>query len=103
MSERTYLPPVKLEIHTSWFNLLLSLLHDHAKNNPYEEYREMAKRLIEHFVTYGNAFTDSDNASCVDLRMYPNEAGDTIWLLLLTLCRHYETNRDYSAWLKTTE
>ena len=39
------LPPVKLETHTTWFNLLLTLLREHAQNNPYEEYRQMAQRL----------------------------------------------------------
>ena len=40
------LPPVKLETHTTWFNLLLTLLREHAQNNPYEEYRQMAQRLF---------------------------------------------------------
>ena len=40
------LPPVKLETHTTWFNLLLTLLHEHAESNPYEEYRRMAQRLF---------------------------------------------------------
>ena len=42
-------------------------------------------------------------ASCVDLRMYPSEAGDTIWLLLLALCGQYDPDRDYSAELKNVE
>ena len=25
------LPPVKLETHATWFNLLLTLLHEHAE------------------------------------------------------------------------
>ena len=40
------LPPVKLETHATWFNLLLTLLHEHAESNPYEEYRRMAQRLF---------------------------------------------------------
>ena len=40
------LPPVKLETHTTWFNLLLTVLHEHAESNPYEEYRQMAQKLI---------------------------------------------------------
>ena len=94
------LPPVKLEIHATWFNLVLALLHEHAESNPYEEYRQMAKRLAAKFMAYGAPFIDKDGASCVDLRMYPVEAGNTIWLLLLTLCSHCEPDRDYSAELK---
>lgn len=94
------LPPVKLKTHTTWFDLLLTILHEHSENDPYEEYREMAKRLMDKFMAHGHPFTDGYGASCVDLRMYPGEAGDTIWLLLLTLCKHYGSDRDYSAELK---
>ena len=73
------LPPVKLETHTTWFNLLLTVLHEHAESNPYEEYRQMAQKLIVKCMAYGTPFTDGYGASCVDLRMYPSEAGDTIW------------------------
>ncbi len=97
------LPPVKLETHATWFNLLLTLLHEHAESNPYEEYREMAQKLIGQFMRYGRPFTDNGLAPCVDLRLYPSEAGETIWLLLLTLCRQYDPDRDYSAELKTAE
>ena len=97
------LPPVKLETHTTWFNLLLTVLHEHSENDPYEKYREMAQRLFSKCMAYGTPFTDGDGASCVDLRLYPSEAADTIWLLLLTLCRQYDPDRDYSAELKNTE
>ena len=47
------LPPVKLETHTTWFNLLLTVLHEHAESNPYEEYRQMAQKLIVKCMAYG--------------------------------------------------
>lgn len=97
------LPPVKLETHTTWFNLLLTVLHEHAESNPYEEYRQMAQKLTAKCMAYGTPFTDGYGASCVDLRMYPSEAGDTIWLLLLALCGQYDPDRDYSAELKNVE
>ena len=77
------LPPVKLDTHEDWFNLLMTVLHQQAEQNPYEEYREMAQKLIDQFMRYGRPFVDSDHAPCVALRMYPKEAGNTIWLLLL--------------------
>ena len=81
------LPPVKLDTHEDWFNLLMTVLHQQAEQNPYEEYREMAQKLIDQFMRYGRPFVDSDHAPCVALRMYPKEAGNTIWLLLLSQCR----------------
>ena len=41
------LPPVKLDTHEDWFNLLMTVLHQQAEQNPYEEYREMAQKLID--------------------------------------------------------
>ena len=70
------LPPVKLDTHEDWFNLLMTVLHQQAEQNPYEEYREMAHKLIDQFMRYGRPFVDSDHAPCVALRMYPKEAGN---------------------------
>ena len=44
------LPPVKLDTHEDWFNLLMTVLHQQAEQNPYEEYREMAQKLIDQFM-----------------------------------------------------
>lgn len=78
-------------------NLNVQLLHEHAESDPYEEYREMAQRLIQHFMAHGRSFTDGYQKECVNLRMYPNEAADTIWLLLLSLSGHYSADKNYHA------
>ena len=64
---------------------------------------EMAQKLIDQFMRYGRPFVDSDHAPCVALRMYPKEAGNTIWLLLLSLCNQYDPDKDYSAELKAAK
>ena len=87
----------------NWFNLLMTVLHQQAEQNPYEEYREMAQKLIDQFMRYRRPFVDSDHAPCVALRMYPKEAGNTIWLLLLSLCNQYDPDKDYSAELKAAK
>ena len=83
------LPPVKLDTHEDWFNLLMTVLHQQAEQNPYEEYREMAQKLIDQFMRYGRPFVDSDHAPCVALRMY--------------LCNQYDPDKDYSAELKAAK
>ena len=60
------LPPVKLDTHEDWFNLLMTVLHQQAEQNPYEEYREMAQKLIDQFMRYGRPFVDSDHAPCAE-------------------------------------
>ncbi len=97
------LPPVILDTHEDWFNLLMTVLHQQAEQNPFEEYREMAQKLIGQFMRYGRPFVDSYHAPCVALRMYPKEAGNTIWLLLLSLCNQYDPDKDYSAELKAAK
>ena len=47
------LPPVKLDTHEDWFNLLMTVLHQQAEQNPYEEYREMAQKLIDSLCAMG--------------------------------------------------
>ena len=47
------LPPVKLDTHEDWFNLLMTVLHQQAEQNPYEEYREMAQKLIASLCAMG--------------------------------------------------
>ena len=47
------LPPVKLDTHEDWFNLLMTVLHQQAEQNPYEEYREMAQKLIDSLCVMG--------------------------------------------------
>ena len=84
------LPPVMLDTHEDWFNLLMTVLHQQAEQNPYEEYREMAQKLIDQFMRYGRPFVDSDHAPCVALRMYP-------------LCNQYDPDKDYSAELKAAK
>ena len=51
-------PPIahKLDTHEDWFNLLMTVLHQQAEQNPYEEYREMAQKLIDQFMRYGMPF-----------------------------------------------
>lgn len=39
----------------------------------------------------------------MDAAMYPKEAGNTIWLLLLSLCNQYDPDKDYSAELKAAK
>ena len=56
------LPPVILDTHEDWFNLLMTVLHQQAEQNPFEEYREMAQKLIGQFMRYGRPFVDSYHA-----------------------------------------
>ena len=92
-------PPVKLIVDTTVFDLLITVLHEQAKDNPYIEFQKMAEDLIAKFMTYGRIETRQDS-SVAHLRLYPREAEKTIWLLLVALCNYVEVEEDYSQELK---
>ena len=93
------LPPVHLEMHCSWFDLLLTVLHEREKSDPVPSHRRMAQQLADKLMTYTRSFTDIQGVSCVDLRVYPSEAATLIWLLLLELGLGLDClpDREYSA------
>ena len=92
-------PPIKFIIDMMGFDLLITILNEQAKDNPYEAFRKMAEALIAKFMTYGKIEIRQDS-TVVDLRMYPREAENTIWLLLAALCRYVEAEEEYSQELK---
>lgn len=53
-----YLPPVKLETHTSWFDILLTVLHEHAESDPY--FARVGADLVSHFAALGSKCVELD-------------------------------------------
>ena len=98
------LPPVILDTHEDWFNLLMTVLHQQAEQNPFEEYREMAQKLIGQFMRYGRPFVDSDHAPCVALRYVPEGGRKYQSGCCCSPCAiQYDPDKDYSAELKAAK
>ena len=53
--------------------------------------------------TFLEFFSVTDNAGFNHFSQYPKEAGNTIWLLLLSLCNYCDPDKDYSAELKAAK
>ena len=63
----------------------------------------MAKKVVGEGMGDVRPVVDREHAHCGALRMDPREAGNTIWLLLLSLCNQYDPDKDYSAELKAAK
>ena len=98
------LPPVKLDTHEDWFNLLMTVLHQQAEQNPYEEYRgdgSKADRPV-YALWEGPLLTVTMRPAwrfgCT--RRRPEIPSGC---LLLSLCNQYDPDKDYSAELKAAK
>ncbi len=92
-------PSIKLTMHPSMFNLLMTVLEENANNVPQEREREQAKDLIEKRMRFSRVYSDEDG-EYVSVLMYDNEAAATVWQLLVACTNHYEVTKDYTEKLK---
>lgn len=92
---RTSLPPVRLQIHPSMFDLMMSVLENNADNAPDGEIRRNARNFLDKRMKY-TRFYPNDSDGYASVRMYESEAAETIWQLLLACADHYEPTREYS-------
>lgn len=96
MSWQSKSPSIKLSIDKSLFNKLMSVLDFNISLNVEEEnFSSIASKLKEKLMTYSvPRINDKDNAEFVDVRFFPNEAGNMIWQLL-TRASSYIEKEDY--------
>lgn len=92
---RTSLPPVKLKIHPSMFDLLMAVLEDNAQYATQEADRNHAKDLMEKRMKYTRIYTNETGAYA-SLRMYETEASEMIWQLLIAAVGSVEASKEYS-------
>ena len=90
---RTTLPPVHLDLHSSWFDLLIGILDINADKYCEED----AEALKTEIMRYARSFVDSENELCADVRLYPRGAERLIWQLLKNLCFQYDPEHSYCA------
>ena len=90
---------IKLTMHPSMFNLLMTVLEKNAEAVPQERERERAKELIEKRMRFSRVYSD-ENSDYVSVIMYDSEAAETVWQLLVASTNHYEVTKDYTEKLK---
>lgn len=101
MSWQSKSPSIRLSIDKSLFNKLMSVLDFNISLNVEEEnFSSTAGKLKEKLMTYSvPRINEEDNTEFVDVRFFPNEAGNMIWQLLARTSSYIE-NEDYYNVLK---
>lgn len=102
MMYETRKPNIKLSVHESWFNVLITALTENAKVKAFPHIAEDANALIDKLMKYSRPFIDNDNLDCVDIRFFPDEASKMIWQLLIGCSNSREASEDFYARLKET-
>lgn len=83
MPYSTRKPSVQLTIDTDFFNKLVSILNfNNATNIEDENFSAVADKLKNKLLRYSVPRVNDEGKEFVDVRFFPNEAGDMIWQLL---------------------
>ena len=83
MPYSTRKPSVQLTIDTDFFNKLVSILNfNNATNIEDENFSAVAEKLKNKLLRYSVPRVNDEGKEFVDVRFFPNEAGDMIWQLL---------------------
>lgn len=83
MPYSTRKPSVQLTIDTDFFNKLVSILNfNNATNIDDENFSAVAEKLKNKLLKYSVPRVNDEGKEFVDVRFFPNEAGDMIWQLL---------------------
>ncbi len=84
MPHQTRMPSVKVTLDKELFNQLIGILDYNIKLNvESENFSIIAGKLKDKLLKYCVPRTNEDDIEFVDVRFFPNEAGDMIWQLLL--------------------
>lgn len=92
---RTSLPPVRLKIHPSAFDLLMAVLENNATNAVEKNDRDHAIDLMNKRMKYTRIYTN-ESVPYASLRMYETEASEMIWQLLIAAIGSVEVRKEYS-------
>lgn len=90
------LPNVRMKLHPSSFDLLMSILEDNAENRANEEIRSAARDLVEKRMRFTRLYPGDTGNFYASVRMYETEAAEMIWQLLYACADHYTVREEYS-------
>jgi len=93
------IPPIKLDIDTELFNLIIQVLKNNEES--YDEHiSKDSKRLIEKLLTYSVPL-ETEQKNEVNVRLFNVEASEIIFQLLYLLKKHVTIENNYYEVLKT--
>ena len=76
------IPPIKVELTIEKFNYLIEILTRYS-NDENESIKTLSTKLKEKLLRYSIPREMEENEAFVDIRFYPNEASDIIYMLIV--------------------
>ena len=74
------IPPVKVELSIEKFNLLVEMLTRYTQMSN-ERVAQLATKMKDKLLRYSIPRTEEEQETKVDIRFYPNEASEIIYML----------------------
>lgn len=75
------IPPVKVELSIEKFNLLVEMLTRYTQMSN-ERVAQLATKMKDKLLRYSIPRTEEEQDTKVDIRFYPNEASEIIYMLI---------------------
>ena len=79
------LPPVHIKIQRCWVDFLLDRLQNEEE------------KLVDQIISNGKPFVDKNGSLCFDLGIYPGEAANFLWLLLMIFGLETMPDEEYNV------
>lgn len=96
------IPPVKVELTIEKFNYLIEMLTRYEQEEN-ERIKSLATKLKDKLLRYSIPRKDEEQETFIDIRFYPNEASEIIYMLIVNIeILPVETNY-YEVLLKVRE
>lgn len=93
MSYQKRIPPVKVELNIEKFNLLLEMLTRYTQMSN-ERVAQLAAKMKDKLLRYSIPRVDETEETIVDIRFYPNEASEIIYMLVYNV-NNIDINTNY--------
>ena len=90
------IPPVKLEVHPSMFDLMMSVLERNAAAEDVLT-RNNAKDLMDKRMRFTRLYPGKGGEQYASIQMYESEAAEMVWQLLYACIGAIEVEKEYSA------
>ena len=82
MAHAKRIPPIKIKVDIRSYNFLLEILSIHAERED-EFLAKKSSKMKDKLLRYSVPFETEDKGTLIDIRFYPNEAEDLIYILFL--------------------
>lgn len=102
MSYQKRIPPIKVDLSIEKFNYLIEILTRYTTTDN-ELMKKLATKLKEKLLKYSISRTNDEQEKFIDVRFYPNEASEIIYMLVANIEDIQVENNYYETLLKSRE